>query len=220
MSAKVHPLANAIAALARGVSGVRVRWAGCRPEAKQRIYFANHTSHLDFVVLWSALPDELRAHTRPVAAKDYWERGARAYLAQHVFRGVLIQRGATTQQGGAAHAFAEARSTIDQLAEALGETESLIIFPEGTRGTGETIAPFRSGIYHLAQKRPDVELVPVYIENLNRILPKGEVIPVPLVCLMTFGEPMHVGEAEGKHAFLERAHAALCGLHRKGQMQA
>jgi 1-acyl-sn-glycerol-3-phosphate acyltransferase len=217
MSAEVHPLASAIAALARGISGVRVSWAGCRPERKQRIYFANHTSHLDFVVLWSALPNEIRARTRPVAAKDYWEKGVRAYLAKEVFRGVLVQRGGSAHAASAEHALAEARSVIDQLAAALGETDSLIFFPEGTRGTGETIAPFRSGLYHLARRRPDVELVPVYIENLNRILPKGEVVPVPLVCLLTFGAPMHIDEAENKKVFLERACAALYTLRRKGQ---
>jgi 1-acyl-sn-glycerol-3-phosphate acyltransferase len=217
MNAKVHPLASAIAALARGISGVRVRWEGCRPEASQRIYFANHTSHLDFVVLWSALPAGIRARTRPVAAKDYWQKGVRAYLAEEVFRGVLVQRGGSAQAAGAEHALAEARSAIDQLAEALGETDSLIFFPEGTRGTGEAIAPFRSGLYYLAKRRPEVELVPVYIENLNRILPKGEVIPVPLACSLTFGAPMRVGEDEHKKVFLERACTALYALHKKGQ---
>jgi len=218
MSAEIHPLANAIAALARGISGVRVKWAGCRPKVKQRIYFANHTSHLDFVVLWSALPGEVRARTRPVAAKDYWEKGVRAYLALNVFRAVMVRRGGIAHAGSETAALAEARETIDQLAEAMGETESLIIFPEGTRGNGEEIAPFRSGIYYLAKRRPEVELVPVYIENMNRILPKGEVIPVPLVCLLTFGAPIHIGEAEDKVSFLERASAAMHALRRKGQL--
>jgi len=215
MSRRIHPLASVIAAVARGISGVQVRWQGCRPDVRQRIYFANHTSHLDFVVLWSALPGEVRARTRPVAAKDYWESGMRAYLAQNVFRAVLVQRGAraNTQE----EARSEAALVIDRLAEAMGETESLIFFPEGTRGTGETMAPFRSGLYYLAKKRPDVELVPVYLENLYRILPKGEVLPVPLVSLLTFGEPMHLGDTEEKRDFLDRAGAAVSALRRKAQ---
>jgi 1-acyl-sn-glycerol-3-phosphate acyltransferase len=217
MSAGIHPLANVIAALARGVSGVRIRWAGCRPDGGQRIFFANHTSHLDFVVLWSALPREVRARTRPVAAQDYWEKGVRAYLARRVFRAVLVHRGGTAHAGGKAEEFADARTVIDRLAEALGEEESLIFFPEGSRGTGETIAPFRSGLYHLARRRPDVELVPVCIENLGRVLPKGEVLPVPLICLLTFGAPMRIEETEDKRSFLERARAAVTGLRRKGQ---
>jgi 1-acyl-sn-glycerol-3-phosphate acyltransferase len=215
MSRRIHPLASVIAAVARGISGVQVRWLGCRPDVKQRIYFANHTSHLDFVVLWSALPGEVRARTRPVAAKDYWDSGMRAYLAQNVFRAVLVQRGARANTPEEARA--EAAAVIDRLAEAMGETESLIFFPEGTRGTGETMAPFRGGLYYLAKKRPDVELVPVYLENLYRILPKGEVLPVPLVSLLTFGEPMHLKDAEEKRDFLERAGAAVSALRRKGQ---
>jgi 1-acyl-sn-glycerol-3-phosphate acyltransferase len=215
MSGGVHPLAGIIAAFARTISGVQVRWTdGLFETARQRIYFANHTSHLDFVVLWSALPAEARARTRPVAAKDYWESGMRAYLAQNVFRAVLIERGAASHGASEEHARAAGRGTIEQLAEALGKANSLILFPEGTRGTGESVAPFRSGLYHLAKRRPDAELVPAYLENLNRILPKGEFLPVPLISMLTFGEPMHVGEGENKVAFLERARAAVCGLHR------
>lgn len=139
----------------------------------------------------------------------------RAYLAQNVFRAVLVQRGAHANTPEEARA--DAAAMIDRLAEAMGETESLIFFPEGTRGTGETMAPFRSGLYHLAKKRPDVELVPVYLENLYRILPKGEVLPVPLVSLLTFGEPMQLGDAEEKRDFLDRAGAAVSALRRKGQ---
>jgi 1-acyl-sn-glycerol-3-phosphate acyltransferase len=217
MSNHVHPLASLLAAFARGISGVQVQWAGCKPEEKQRIYFANHTSHLDFVVLWSALPGELRARTRPVAAKDYWESsGLRRYIARKVFRAALVQRGAMAQARNEEEARAIGRALVEQMAEALGESNSLILFPEGTRGTGESVGPFRAGLYHLARRRPDVELVPAYLENLNRILPKGEVLPVPLVSLLTFGQPLHVGENEEKQAFLERARAAVCGLRRRG----
>jgi 1-acyl-sn-glycerol-3-phosphate acyltransferase len=218
MSAAIHPLASVIAAVGRSISGVQVLWAGCRPEEKQRIYFANHTSHLDFVVLWSALPSEVRARTRPVAAQDYWERGVKAYLAKSVFRAVLIHRRGSAQAEQKEEARAAARTVIDQLAEAMGETESLILFPEGTRGTGETIAPFRSGLYYLAKKKPEVELVPAYLENLNRILPKGEVLPVPLISMLTFGMPLHIGESEQKRDFLERARAAVTALSRKGEL--
>jgi 1-acyl-sn-glycerol-3-phosphate acyltransferase len=217
MSRGVHPLAGLIAAGARGVSGVQVRWVGCKPEVKQRIYFANHTSHLDFVVLWSALPGKARERTRPVAAKDYWNSGIRAYLAQKVFRAALIHRRSASQTASSESSIAEARMLIDQLTDAMGETDSLIIFPEGTRGTGEAITRFRSGIYYLAKRKPEVELVPAYLENLSRILPKGEFLPVPLLSMLTFGTPMLLIENETKGAFLERAQAAIQSLRRKGQ---
>ena len=216
MSTRVHPLAGLLAALCRGISGVQVRWSGCQPEARQRIYFANHTSHLDFVVLWSALPSEVRARTRPVAAKDYWDHGMKAYLAQRVFRAVLVQRGAAAQAANAEEAHAAGRAITEQLAEALGETDSLILFPEGTRGMGETVAPFRSGLFYLAKRKPEVDLVPAYLENLNRILPKGEVLPVPMISTLTFGAPLRVGERESKDEFLGRAREAVCALRRSG----
>ena len=169
-------LASAIAACARALAGPSVRWVGCAPEPDQRVYFANHTSHLDFVVLWSVLPWNLRALTRPVAAKDYWSSGLRKAIAVNAFHAVLVERGANTGETDRAMA---ARTTLEVLLDALGTENSLIIFPEGTRGSGLEVAPFKSGIYYLWLKRQDVQFVPVYLANLNRILPKGEFLPVP-----------------------------------------
>ena len=217
MNGSVHPIASLLAAVARGISGVQVQWAGCEPDEKQRIYFANHTSHLDFVVLWSALPSDLRAHTRPVAAQDYWESSAvRRYVVTNVFNAVLVQRGAMAQAKTPEEARFAARALIEQMAAALGEQYSLILFPEGTRGNGEKVEPFRAGLYHLALRRPDVELVPAYLENMNRILPKGEYLPVPMLSLLTFGKPMRVEPGEEKEAFLERAREAVSSLRRIG----
>jgi len=217
MSESIHPIASLLAAVARGITGVQVQWAGCEPSERQRIYFANHTSHLDFVVLWSALPSEIRRHTRPVAAKDYWEETPlRRYFAENVFNAVLVQRGAMAKASSPEEAKFIGRSLIEEMAAALGETHSLILFPEGTRGTGEKLGEFRAGLYHLALRRPDVELVPAYLENMNRILPKGEFLPVPMLSLLTFGKPMQVEADEEKDAFLERAQEAVGTLRRNG----
>jgi 1-acyl-sn-glycerol-3-phosphate acyltransferase len=193
-------IAGALAVLARAVSGVSARWL-CEPASgRQRIYFANHSSHLDFLVVWASLPRELRARTRPVAARDYWQRGRiRRHLAERVFRGVLIDRGGAT--GGA--------RPVERMLSALDEGDSLILFPEGTRGDGEAVAPFRSGLFHLAAARPDVELLPVGIENLNRVLPKGEAVPVPVISRLAFGEPLGLRSGEAKPAFLTRARRAV-----------
>lgn len=217
MSNSIHPFANLLAAVARGISGVQVQWAGCEPDERQRIYFANHSSHLDFVVLWSALPSEIRAKTRPIAAKDYWdETPLRRYFAKNVFNAVLLERGVMAKAKDPEEARFLGRNLIEEMAAALGTENSLILFPEGTRGTGEKIGPFRSGLYHLAQRRPDVEMVPAYLENLNRILPKGEFLPVPMLSLLTFGKPIQVEQGEEKDAFLERAREAVVSLRRNG----
>ena len=217
MNNGIHPLASLLAAVARGISGVQVQWAGCEPDERQRIYFANHSSHLDFVVLWSALPSEIRAKTRPIAAKDYWdETPLRRYVTKNVFRAVLLDRGITAKSKNPEEAHFVGRHLIEEMVAALGTENSLILFPEGTRGTGEKIGPFRSGLYHLALRRPDVELVPAYLENLNRILPKGEVLPVPMLSLLTFGKPLQAEPEEEKDVFLERAREAVASLRRIG----
>lgn len=217
MSEGIHPIASLLAALARGISGVQVQWAGCEPSERQRIYFANHTSHLDFVVLWSALPSYIRARTRPIAAKDYWEETwLRRYLTENVFKAVLVERGAVSKAKSQEEAKFVNRSLIEDMAAALGETNSLILFPEGTRGTGAKVGEFRAGLYHLALRRPDVQLVPAYLENMNRILPKGEFLPVPMLSLLTFGKPIQVERGEEKDAFLERAREAVSSLRRIG----
>jgi 1-acyl-sn-glycerol-3-phosphate acyltransferase len=217
MSSGIHPVASLLAAVARGISGVQVQWAGCQPDERQRIYFANHSSHLDFVVLWSALPSEIRAVTRPIAAKDYWEQTPlRLYLAKNVFHAVLLERGSVNKAPASEEAHFVGRHLMEQMADSLGTENSLILFPEGTRGSGEKIGPFRSGLYHLAQRRPDVELVPAYLENLNRILPKGEFLPVPMLSLLTFGKPVQVEPGEEKDTFLERAREAVVSLRRIG----
>jgi 1-acyl-sn-glycerol-3-phosphate acyltransferase len=217
MSDGIHPIASLLAAVARGITGVQVQWAGCQPDVKQRIYFANHTSHLDFVVLWSALPAEIRALTRPVAAKDYWEETPlRRYLSEKVFKAVLVERGAAARAKNHEEPHFSGRHLMSDLTNALGATNSMILFPEGTRGDGKELGEFRSGIYHLALRRPDVELVPAYLENLNRILPKGEIFMVPMLSLLTFGKPLHVEPDEEKACFLERAREAVSSLRRIG----
>lgn len=195
--------AELIAFFARLVSGVNVRWAGGPPDLRQRIYFANHTSNLDALVLWAVLPPAVRALTRPVAARDYWTAGKlRRYAAEKVFHAILIERKKPTAHD----------NPIAQILEAMGREHSIIIFPEGGRFSGPEPMAFKSGLYHLAQKRPDVEFVPVLMDNLNRILPKGEVLPVPLIGHVTFGAPLKLVPDESKPAFLERARAEVLRL--------
>ena len=193
-----------ISTFARFMTAPRAIWQGIEPVPKQRVYFANHSSNGDFVLLWTALPTPLRRQTRPVAALDYWLKSPlRAFIGREVFNAVLIDR----------RPEARTEDPVAQMVAALDEGSSLIIFPEGQRNSSEApLLPFKSGLYHLAKARPGVDLVPVWIANLNRVMPKGEVIPVPLICTLTFGAPLHVQPEETKDAFLARATQALLAL--------
>jgi 1-acyl-sn-glycerol-3-phosphate acyltransferase len=193
--------------LARAVAGVSARWVNCEPSPRQRIYYANHSSHLDILILWSSLPLEVRRVTRPVAAGDYWLTSkVRRYLVSKVFNGIIVKRPA---HGGSLR---DAVKAIDDTLEGMADTFSLIIFPEGTRGEGYEMAPFKGGLHRLAKGKPGVELVPVYMENLNRILPKGELMPVPLISSISFGPPLKLEDGEHKKVFLKRARQAIVDL--------
>lgn len=184
---------------AKLLSGATVRWFECQPDPCQRVYFANHTSHLDALILWASLPRQIREVTRPVAAKDYWDKDfLRRYMAR-TFNALLIDRDEIKVHN----------SPIDLMIREMGAEYSLIVFPEGTRNTGEEMQEFKSGLYHLSRKRPDLELMPVYIDNLNRVLPRGEFLPVPLLSSITIGPPIWLEPKENKNDFLKRAREAV-----------
>jgi 1-acyl-sn-glycerol-3-phosphate acyltransferase len=188
-----------LAFAAKLLSGANVRWIETQPDTCQRVYFANHTSHLDALVLWSCLPRDVRLVTRAVAARDYWEGGpVRRHIARS-FNVLLIDR-----ENIKVH-----QSPVEMMIREIGKHYSLIVFPEGGRNSGEDMGEFKSGLYYLAKKRPDLELVPVYMENLNRVLPRGEVLPVPLLSCITFGSPMWLEAGEPKANFLSRARQAV-----------
>ena len=197
-------LAGLLTGSVRLLTGATARWMGCAPTAVQRIYFANHRSHADFVLIWASLPPALRRTTRPVAGADYWEKDrARRFIIHQVLRGVCIDR---TRQAGS-------EDPIEVIVGAQDGGDSLILFPEGTRNTtDQPLLPLKSGLFIVASRRPDVELVPVWMENLGRVLPKGETIPVPLLCSVTFGEPLRLGDGEDRTAFLDRLRRALLDL--------
>jgi hypothetical protein len=178
-----------MAVLARLITGAQGHWYGCPPKAEQRLYFANHQSHFDWVLIWAALPHDLRVRTRPIAARDYWGRGGfKTWLTTAVFNAVYVSRQRSADE-----------DPLEPLAEALqnGDPQS-----------------FKAGLYHLARQFPEVQLVPAWIDNVHRVMPKGEVVPVPILCSVTFGAPMQVGPDEDKAAFLARAREAVMALRR------
>ncbi|MCB9939303.1 MAG: 1-acyl-sn-glycerol-3-phosphate acyltransferase [Planctomycetaceae bacterium] len=191
--------ATILSVIAKLMAGSSVRWVDCQPDTCQRVYFANHTSHLDALVLWSSLPRNIRALTRAVAAKDYWDKSSfRRYIAGSV-NALLIDR-----ENIKVH-----RSPVELMIQAIGNTHSLIVFPEGGRNATDEMGEFKSGLYYLGKKRPDLELVPVYIDNLNRVLPRGEFLPVPLLSCITIGPPMWLEAGESKAEFLKRARESV-----------
>ena len=191
-----------LAFLARLITGAQGHWYGSPPKAEQRIYFANHQSHFDWVLIWAALPHDLRARTRPIAARDYWTASPfKHWLTREVFNAVYVSR-----------VRKEDEDPLEPLVEALKNGDSLVIFPEGTRGNKGEPQAFKAGLYHLAEQFPEVQLIPTWIDNVQRVMPKGEVVPVPILCSVTFGAPLQLQPGEDKRDFLARARQAVMAL--------
>jgi 1-acyl-sn-glycerol-3-phosphate acyltransferase len=191
-----------LAAIARLITGAQGHWYGAPPKAEQRIYFANHQSHFDWVLIWASLPRDLRTITRPIAARDYWTSSKlKHWITHEIFNAVYVSRERSADE-----------DPLEPLMEALRNGDSLVIFPEGTRGNKPEPAAFKAGLYHLAEAFPEVQLVPAWIDNVQRVMPKGEVVPVPILCSVTFGAPLTRQAGEDKRAFLERARNAVIAL--------
>jgi len=202
MNMRAKAMSVFLLGLVRLLTGAQARWYGCPPKAEQRIYFANHQSHADLVLIWAALPQELRSITRPIAAKDYWTASSlKHWITTEVFNAVYVER---EKKGD--------EDPLQPLINALESGDSLILFPEGTRGFTEDPQPFKSGLYNLAQRFPGVVLVPAWIHNIQRVMPKGEVVPVPVLCSVTFGAPIALGGNEPRADFLVRAREAVMAL--------
>ncbi len=194
---------NTWAAAIRLATGVGPLPDEALPPPMPAVFFANHSSHLDFTVIWAALPPPWRRRCRPVAGRDYWLRFPwRRWAAQRVFRAVLIERKHVTV----------ATNPLEPMIAALDAGDSLIVFPEGTRSPDGNLQEFKPGLYHLARARPALPFVPLHLDNLNRIMPKGEFLPVPFIARLTLGAPLRLEPDEDKITFLARARDAIVAL--------
>jgi len=196
---------NTLILLSRLLSGATVLWYESQPDLCQRVYFSNHTSHLDALVIWAALPHRIREKTRMIAAEDYWAAGPiRRYISLRLFNAILIERENVNLKN----------TPIKVMMEGMQDQYSIILFPEGGRSDGGELGEFKSGIYYLCKKRPDLELIPVYLNNMNQILPRGKTLPVPMLSRVIFGPPMWLEKGETKGSFLERSRQAVLKLKR------
>jgi 1-acyl-sn-glycerol-3-phosphate acyltransferase len=193
---------DALLALVRFIAGAYPVTHASSTGSPQRIYFSNHTSHIDTLAVLAALPRHIRNEVRPVAARDYWNSSRlKRYVALRLLNAVLIDR---HREGN--------EDPLVPVRAALAQGQSILIFPEGTRSAGLLPQPFKSGLFHLADEFPDAALAPVYLENLQRIMPKGAIVPIPLICKVHFGAVETIAANEDKASFLARMHAAVTRL--------
>ena len=161
-------------------------WVGVRYVGRQNLpaddpflMIANHNSHLDAVALTNAFPLRRLDRIKSVAAQDYFDKGFKAWFAARIMNMLPILR----------KGFTEENHPLKMMGDALDRGETLILFPEGSRGEPEVMQPFKSGVARLLADRPTMRVVPAFIRGLGRALPRGDPIPLPVNAEIRIGEP-------------------------------
>ena len=195
-------ISTLLISILRLLLGASARFESTPDLSGQRIYFANHTSHIDTLAIMAALPKEARLNTKPLAAADYWGKNSfLRYIATRGLNSMLIDRQPK-----------DGEDPLEPVLQAMAQGCSVIIFPEGTRRFQALPGEFKSGLYRLHKAFPQARLVPIYLDNLYRSMPKGKHVPLPIICTIRIGDPLAVGENEEIGDFLNRAREAVVRL--------
>ncbi len=191
----------------RYIIGVKFENQECFDKISQCIIVANHNSHFDTVSIMAALPNKMMKTTRAIAAGDYFGKTYLRGLATRLFfNATLITRGSKTN----------GQSTIELLDNEIKDGRSLVLFPEGTRGKPGIMADFKKGIAILLKENPHIPFVPVYLDGFGRVLPKGKIFLIPLICKVRFGDPLYP-KNNNVETILEEVKEAILNLKDKDE---
>ena len=154
---------------------------------KQFIIIANHNSHMDTMAIMSAIPSRYIHRVHPIAARDFFGGSLfKKFLMRYLVNATLIKRDRTDPEN----------DPIDSMDKMLKKSRSLILYPEGSRGIPGVMSNFKKGLGYLIQRNPDVDVIPVYLDNVYKTLPKGKKLILPYNCSINFGEPIKFNSYE------------------------
>ena len=148
---------------------------------KQFILIANHNSHMDTMAIMSAIPSRYIHKVHPIAARDFFGGSLfKKILMRYLVNATLIQRDRDDPNN----------DPIDSMDKMLKKSRSLILFPEGSRGTPGVMSKFKKGLGYLIQRNPEINVIPVYLDNVYKTLPRGKNLILPYNCSIKFGDPI------------------------------
>ncbi len=172
------------------LTGIVYKHSEVLTQANQFIIIANHNSHIDTLALMSAMPKHKIVKIKPVAAGDYFGSSRlKSFLTKAFTNALLIPRCCSLKN--------KSQDPFRIMLKALKRGQSLIIYPEGSRGKANEMQEFKTGIGHILLKFPHLAYIPTYIENTGKVLPKDSVMPIPFNCKVVFGDLQY---CKGKNA--------------------
>ncbi|MBL7184454.1 MAG: 1-acyl-sn-glycerol-3-phosphate acyltransferase, partial [Anaerolineae bacterium] len=142
------------------------------------LFSANHTSHLDALVVLKALPKRYRWRLSVAAAADYWF--VNPLLGN--LTALLINSFPMARYGNV-------RPGMEHTVDLIDHGWSVLIFPEGTRSLSGEMQPFKPGVGLLAVEL-GVPVVPIHLRGVYAILPKGSRVPRRGPVEVTMGAPL------------------------------
>jgi 1-acyl-sn-glycerol-3-phosphate acyltransferase len=162
--------------------GVRVDVVGAAriPRSGPYVIMSNHSSHADVPILFATLP-----LVPGFIAKKELSRIPFLSMALRAGGHVLIDR-ADHQSG---------MQGIKLAAREVQAGKTIAVFPEGTRGDGATLLPFKKGAFLIA-KRAGVPIIPVGIRGSHAVLRRGEILPHAMGVSVHIGEPVSQSDAK------------------------
>ena len=154
---------------------------------KQFILIANHNSHMDTMAIMSAIPSRYIHKVHPIAARDFFGGSLfKKILMRYLVNATLIQRDRDDPEN----------DPIDSMDKMLKKSRSLILFPEGSRGVPGVMTKFKKGLGYLIQRNPEINVIPVYLDDVYKTLPRGKNLILPYNCSIKFGDPIQFKSME------------------------
>ena len=171
------------------------------------IFAANHSSHADTSLILYGLTDRARDHTVVAAAADYWFK--RPLLGNIV--SLFLNTFPFSRTGGA-------QAQLHSSSQLLKSGWNLVLFPEGSRSPDGRIQEFKPGVGHLANET-GTPVVPVHIRGAQKIMPKGQKLPLPGPARVRIGRPMTPKAKEGSREFTARVERAVRDLAKEPRQE-
>lgn len=173
------------------IIGVKFDDPGFLLKEDRFIIVANHNSHLDTMSLMASIPRKMVHKVKPVAAQDHFGKNKfQEKLSTFFINALLIPRKRDKEN--------PMNDPIQKMISALDQGNSLILFPEGTRGEPEQEAPLKPGVGLVLSQRPEVKYIPVYMKGMGKAMPKGDNLILPFNSTLRFGDPTKPGTSEVK----------------------